>query len=154
MEIDVKMIKELRRRTSRGMMECKSVLVDCGWDIERAKEKLIHLHGEHVIKEMESIFQSGTIGVYNHPNGRLTTVAVLKCESSIVGNDKEFMKLAYNIALHVACTGSVDVKYLMHEVYIKDVGMKVQDYIENMSKKFSEEIIIESISKFEIISKA
>ena len=105
-EISAALVKQLRERTSAGMMDCKRALEDCGGDLEAA-EKLLRERG--VAKAQNKAGRStseGMVEAYLHTVGgmppKVGVLIELNCESDFVANTDDFRRLARELALQVA----------------------------------------------------
>ena len=103
------MVKELRDRTSVGMMECRKALLETNGDIEAAikylRERGITKAEGKALRETKE----GIIFSYIHFNGRLGVMLELNCESDFVARTEEFRALAEEIALQIAATNPLAV---------------------------------------------
>ncbi|MCB5223617.1 MAG: translation elongation factor Ts [Candidatus Cloacimonetes bacterium] len=109
MEVTAAMVKELRDRTSVGMMECRKALLETNGDIEAAikylRERGITKAEGKALRETKE----GIIFSYIHFNGRLGVMLELNCESDFVARTEEFRALAEEIALQIAATNPLAV---------------------------------------------
>ncbi|MDX9949750.1 MAG: translation elongation factor Ts [Candidatus Cloacimonadaceae bacterium] len=108
-EVTAAMVKELRDRTSVGMMECRKALLETNGDIEAAikylRERGITKAEGKALRETKE----GIIFSYIHFNGRLGVMLELNCESDFVARTEEFRALAEEIALQIAATNPLAV---------------------------------------------
>ncbi len=108
-EVTAAMVKELRDRTSVGMMECRKALIETNGDIEAAikylRERGITKAEGKALRETKE----GIIFSYIHFNGRLGVMLELNCESDFVARTEEFRALAEEIALQIAATNPLAV---------------------------------------------
>ena len=108
-EVTAAMVKELRDRTSVGMMECRKALLETNGDIEAA---IKYLRERGITKaEVKALRETkeGIIFSYIHFNGRLGVMLELNCESDFVARTEEFRALAEEIALQIAATNPLAV---------------------------------------------
>ncbi len=101
-EIDAKLVAELRRKTGAGMMDCKKALTECGGDPEKATDWLRAKGQKTAAKKAGRAAKEGFIGHYVHHNGRLATMVEIFCETDFVARNAQFRELARNLAMHVA----------------------------------------------------
>ena len=95
-------IKQLRDETGVSIMQCKKALEEADGDIEKAKVVLRKLSAGAAAKKADRELGSGAIQAYVHQGNQVAAVVVLSCETDFVSKNEEFVKLAYDIALHVA----------------------------------------------------
>ncbi len=102
MPITMEMIKELRERTSAGVVDCKKVLADTDGDIEKAVEEL-HKRGiAKAAKKAGRIAAEGLIGNYVHDGGRIAVLVEINCETDFVTRGEDFQELWEDVAVEIA----------------------------------------------------
>jgi elongation factor Ts len=102
MEITTEMIKALRDETSVSIMQCKKALEESGGDMEKAKVLLRKSSAIIAGKKSDRELGAGVAAAYTHAGGAVVGAVVLACETDFVAKNEEFVKLAYDIAMHVA----------------------------------------------------
>tara|TARA_B100000745_G_scaffold89159_1_gene56009 strand:+ start:14541 stop:15065 length:525 start_codon:yes stop_codon:yes gene_type:complete len=85
-------------------MQCKKALEEAGGDIEKAKIALRKISAQVAAKKADRDLGSGAVQAYIHAGNSVGAVAVLACETDFVAKNEEFVKTAYDIAMHVAAT--------------------------------------------------
>lgn len=102
--ITTELVKELRDKTGVSIMQCKAALEEASGDIEKAKV-ILEKKGS-VIAENKAgrTLGAGSIQAYVHGTKDVASVVVLSCETDFVAKNEEFIKLAYDIAMHVTAT--------------------------------------------------
>ncbi len=102
MKITTDVIKSLRDTTGVSVMQCKKALEEADGDIEKAKVILRKISATIAGKKADRALSGGTVAAYTHAGGSVAGVVVLACETDFVSRNPEFVKLAYDIAMHVA----------------------------------------------------
>lgn len=110
MNIDAKLVKELRNKTGAGMMDCKKALVESNGDLEKAIDHLRKSGISKAAKKSERTIKEGLIYSYIHHGGRLGVLLDIGCETDFVAKTDDFINLARNIAMQVAATNPVAIK--------------------------------------------
>ena len=95
-------IKQLRDETGVSIMQCKKALEESNGDIEKAKVVLRKISAATAAKKSDRELGAGTIQAYVHAGNQVAAVVVLACETDFVSKNEDFVKVAYDIALHVA----------------------------------------------------
>ena len=95
-------IKQLRDETGVSIMQCKKALEEAGGDIEKAKVALRKISAQVAAKKSDRELGSGAAQAYVHAGNAVAGVVVLACETDFVAKNEDFVKLAYDIAMHVA----------------------------------------------------
>lgn len=96
------LIKQLRDETGVSIMQCKKALEEAGGDIEKAKVALRKISAQVAAKKSDRDLVSGAVQAYIHAGNSVAGVVVLACETDFVAKNEEFVKIAYDIAMHVA----------------------------------------------------
>lgn len=98
------LIKQLRDETGVSIMQCKKALEEAGGDIEKAKVALRKISAQVAAKKADRDLGSGAVQAYIHAGNSVGAVVVLACETDFVAKNEEFVKIAYDIAMHAAAT--------------------------------------------------
>jgi elongation factor Ts len=110
--IDAKMVKELRDKTGAPFGDCKNALTEANGDIEQA---IIVLRKKGVAtagKKATRTTNEGSVGSYIHAGGKIGVLIELNCESDFVARTEDFKELLHDLSMHVAAT---DPKYIRRE---------------------------------------
>jgi elongation factor Ts len=89
-EVTAALVKELRERTSAGMMDCKRALADTAGDIEAAVDWLRKKGLAAAAKKAGRTAAEGLVGVAT--KGRAGAVVEVNSETDFVSRNKEFQK--------------------------------------------------------------
>jgi len=103
-------IKELRRITGAGMLDCKKALVECRGDISSAMDALRKKGLATVSKKAERTASMGVIESYIHLGGKIGVLVEINCETDFVAKTDEFKTLAREVAMHIAAANPLYVK--------------------------------------------
>lgn len=106
-EISAKIVKELRDKTSAGMMDCKKALQEANGDFEKAEEALKKKGLATAAKKASRIATEGIVEAYIHMGGKLGILVEINCETDFVARRSEFQELARNIAMQIAACPQV-----------------------------------------------
>ena len=106
-EISAKIVKELRDKTSAGMMDCKKALQEANGDFEKAEEALKKKGLATAAKKSSRIATEGIVEAYIHMGGKLGIIVEVNCETDFVARRSEFQELARNIAMQIAACPQV-----------------------------------------------
>ena len=107
-EISAQAVKELREKTSAGMMDCKKALQDSNGDMSKAMEALRQKGLASATKKTSRIATEGVVESYIHMGGKLGVMVEVNCETDFVARRPEFQELAKNIAMQIAASPSVE----------------------------------------------
>ena len=106
-EISAKIVKELRDKTSAGMMDCKKALQEANGDFAKAEEALKKKELVTAEKKSGRIAAEGIVEAYIHMGGKLGILVEVNCETDFVARRPEFQELARNIAMQIAACPQV-----------------------------------------------
>jgi len=110
MNISAQMVKELREKTSAGMMDCKQALKATEGDTEKAIEYL----RKKGINAASLKFNRQALKVesYIHLYGKIGVLVEINCETDFVANTEEFKGFVKDIAMQIA---ALNPKYISRE---------------------------------------
>jgi len=115
MEITAETVKKLRDRTGMQMMKCKAALTEAGGDLEKAVEILRKQNKDAQNKVADREVAEGRIAIHIDPVKKVGSILELRCESAPVAKSELFIKLASELAQHVAATGTTEPMKLLQE---------------------------------------
>ncbi|MDR2199958.1 MAG: translation elongation factor Ts [Deltaproteobacteria bacterium] len=104
MDITAKMVKELREKTSAGMMDCKNALTSTGGDLEKAKDWLRERGLATVGKRAGRVAREGVVATAVAADLSRAAVVELSTETDFVAKTEGFRELARNIVRYLAET--------------------------------------------------
>jgi elongation factor Ts len=107
MEINAKMVGELRESTGAGLMDCKKALVEAEGDTDKALEILRKKGVATAAKKASRDASDGLVGSYIHLGGKVGVLVEVNCESDFVAKTDDFKNFVKDIALHIAATNPV-----------------------------------------------
>ena len=119
---DIEVIKKLRDETGHSITKCKEALEEADSDIEKAREILREKGALAVQKKADRDLGSGVVQSYIHNTNRIGTMIELLCETDFVANNKDFIALARDIAMHCA---AFQPQYLSRENIPQEVLEKI-----------------------------
>ena len=111
-EVTAQLVKQLRDRTSAGMMECKKALDEAKGDLNEAEVVLRKRGVASASKKAGRSTKQGMIGTYIHPGAQLGVMVEVNCESDFVARTEAFQNLVHDIAMQVA---AADPQFLRKE---------------------------------------
>jgi len=109
MEINAKMVGELRESTGAGLMDCKKALVESEGNVDKAVEILRKKGAATAAKKATREASEGLVNSYIHLGGKVGVLIEVNCESDFVAKTDDFKDFVRDIAMHVAATNPVCV---------------------------------------------
>ena len=109
MEINAKMVGELRESTGAGLMDCKKALVESEGNVDKAVEILRKKGAATAAKKATREASEGLVNSYIHLGGKVGVLVEVNCESDFVAKTDDFKDFVRDIAMHIAATNPVCV---------------------------------------------
>lgn len=104
-QITANLVKELRERTSAGMMDCKKALEEAQGDFEKAIEWLRAKGLSKAAKAAGRVAAEGAVASYIHAGGRIGVLLEVNSETDFVARNEEFQRFVSDVAMHIAAMG-------------------------------------------------
>jgi elongation factor Ts len=102
-------VRELRERTSAGVMDCKTALVESNGDIDKAIEILRTKGIAKAARKAERKTSAGVVDAYLHPGEKLGVLIEVAVETDFVARNQEFRRFVRDLAMHIAATDPVAI---------------------------------------------
>ena len=109
MQITSAMVKELRDKTSAGIMDCKSALQETRGDIEKAVDYLRQKGLAVARKRAGRTASEGQIHSYIHAGGKIGVMAEVNCETDFTAKSEPFTEFVRNLTMHIAATNPLAI---------------------------------------------
>jgi len=103
-KLDMDLVRQLREKTSAGIMDCKAALAEAGNDIEKAIEILRKKGAEMATKKATRETKQGHIEAYIHHGGKIGVLIEVDCETDFVAKNEDFRRFAKDVAMQIAAT--------------------------------------------------
>ena len=143
------MVKELRERTSAGMMDCKKALVESDGDMEKAIEWLREKGLSQAAKKASRIAAEGVVAQYVSEDGKIGAIVEVNCETDFVAKTDNFIGFANKVAKQVALANPADVDALMAQAFVDDSSKTISDLVSDATVAIGEKISIRRFSRYE-----
>jgi elongation factor Ts len=109
MAIEASSVRELRDRTSAGVLDCKNALEEANGDFEKAGEILRKKGLAKAMKKGSRGTPEGRVGSYIHTNGKVGVLIEINCETDFVAKNDVFENLVKDLCMHIAATDPMAV---------------------------------------------
>ena len=143
------MVKELRERTSAGMMDCKKALVEGDGDMEKAIEWLREKGLSQAAKKASRIAAEGVVAQYISEDGTVGVIVEVNCETDFVAKTDNFVNFCNNVAKHIAKANPADVDTLLTQAFVDDASKTVADLVSEATVAIGEKISIRRFARYE-----
>ncbi|MGO9604937.1 MAG: translation elongation factor Ts [Candidatus Binataceae bacterium] len=104
MEIDAKLVRDLREKSGAGVMDCKKALAETGGNLDKAIVWLREKGIAAAQKRSGRVASEGTVGSYIHAGGKLGVLVEVNCETDFAAKGPDFQTLVKEIAMQIAAT--------------------------------------------------
>ena len=148
MEITAALVKQLRERTSAGMMECKKALTAVEGDMEAAVEHLRKSGQAKADKKAGRTAAEGRIAVEVHHDGKQSVLVEINCETDFVAKDENFKQFVQTVAQQALQCQPQDVAALGALPH-PDTATSLEEARKALIAKIGENI---SLRRFELVS--
>ena len=122
MSASAEQVKELRRLTGAGILECRKALEASGGDVEHAAAALRAKGLATAEQRADREAREGVLDLYSHGDGRVGVMVELNCETDFVARTQQFREFAHELALQIAANAprwidaaSIPPQVLEHE---------------------------------------
>ena len=143
------MVKELRERTSAGMMDCKKALVESDGDMEKAIEWLREKGLSQAAKKASRIAAEGVVAQYISEDGTVGAIVEVNCETDFVAKTDNFVNFCNNVAKHIAKANPADVDTLLTQAFVDDASKTMSDLVSEATVAIGEKISIRRFARYE-----
>jgi len=150
MAITAEQVRDLRDRTSAGIMDCKKVLVETDGNIDKAIELLRERGIAKAAKKANRVASEGLVEAYIH-NGKYGALVEVNSETDFVSNNEDFKTFVKDVAMHIAASGP---KYVRREEVPENIvnaekeTLKAQSLQEGKPAAVVEKMVEGRINKF------
>ncbi len=143
MDINTRLISELRKRSSAGIVDCKKALMETNGDMEKALEYLRKQGLEKAGKKSDRVAGEGIVATYVHATQKVGAMVALACETDFVARNKDFQQLGRDLAMQVVASRPL---YLSRDQVSREVVDKEKAiYREQLSREGKPQEMIEKI---------
>jgi len=150
MDISIEQIKQLREETGVSIGKCKEALQEAGGDFAKAKELLKEISAKAAAKKADRDLGAGVVQAYIHPNNTMGVLIKLSCETDFVAKNEDFLKLAKDIAMHIAAMQPETIEELLEQGFVKNPETSIQKLIEEHVLKIGERLEVSDFTRFEV----
>jgi elongation factor Ts len=116
------MVKELREKTSAGIMDCKTALQETQGDMQKAVDYLRQKGLAVAQKRAGRTASEGIVHSYIHAGGKIGVLVEVNCETDFTARNEVFGDFVKNLAMHIAATNplAIDREGLAQEVVARE----------------------------------
>ncbi len=108
--VSPELVKQLRDKTSAGMMDCKKALVEAKGDLAAAETILRKKGAASASKKAGREAKEGVIGSYIHVGDKVGVLVEINCETDFVARNESFRSFVKDVTLQIAAAMPLYVK--------------------------------------------
>ncbi len=146
MSISASQVKELREKTSAGMMDCKKALEESKGDFEAAVEWLRVKGLSAAAKKSDRIAAEGLVNAAT--SGTTAAVVEVNSETDFVSRNDNFKAFVADITKHVLTSNLTTP--ILEQPYTKTAGKTVGDALKEAIAFIGENIVIRRTEKYTV----
>jgi elongation factor Ts len=124
-------VKELREKTSAGMMECKKALSEAAGDLNKAIDILRKKGISLASKRSSRAAKEGLIVSYIHTNNKIGVLLEVNCETDFVARNGDFKGFVKELSMQIA---AANPSYISREDVPEDELAKEKEIIKEQNK--------------------
>jgi elongation factor Ts len=124
-------VKELREKTSAGMMECKKALSEASGDLGKAIDILRKKGVSLASKRSSRAAKEGLIVSYIHTNNKIGVLLEVNCETDFVARNDDFKSFVKELSMQIA---AANPSYISKEDVPEDELAKEREIIKEQNK--------------------
>ena len=143
MEITAALVKELRERTSAGMMECKKALQETNGDIDAAAEYMRKTGLAKADKKSGRVAAEGLIGIAQSKDGKAAAMVEINSETDFVAKGDDFKNFVQSVADLALANKSNDIDSFKN-LKMAD-GNSLSDNVKALIAKIGENITVRRV---------
>ncbi len=148
MSIDMEDIKELRQRTSAGVMDCKNALKENDGDVEAAIDYLREKGMSEAADKSDRTASEGKVEVLITEEDDKGIIVELNCETDFVAKNDNFQELLQDISEHILNSNKSDLDDLLEEKWYKDEEKTVNSVIKENVASIGENINLRRFEQY------
>jgi len=145
MEIKPELVKELRIKSSAGMMDCKKALMESNGDLGKAEALLREKGLAQASKKASRVAKEGIIESYVHHGSKIGVLVEVNCETDFVARNEVFKSFVHDMALHIAAANPAYVT--VDEVPADEIEKEKEIYKKQALNDGKPEKIVEKIAE-------
>ena len=165
MKITTDRVRELRKQSGAGIMDCRKALLEAQGNTEGALQILKNQSLLLAKKKAARATTQGVIEAYIHAGGRIGALVEVNCETDFVARTDEFKELAHHLAMQVVAMSpqfiskeeireddDIDpqIACLLLQSDIRNPDKSIQETIAETIARVGENIKVSRFARFEL----
>lgn len=151
MSITATMVKELREKTSAGMLDCKRALEETKGDFEAAVDWLRKKGLSAAAKKADRLASEGLVQVYKSTDGKVAVAVEVNSETDFVARNDGFKKFVGEVAHQAATKGNLGIHEpateLLETPYIHNSSINLAEHLKQAIATIGENLVVRRYAK-------
>lgn len=151
MSITATMVKELREKTSAGMLDCKKALEETKGDFEAAVDWLRKKGLSAAAKKADRLASEGLVQVFKSADGKVAVAVEVNSETDFVARNDGFKKFVTEVAQQAAIKGNAGVHEpatdLLETPYFNNASINLAEYLKQTIATIGENLVVRRYAK-------
>src|SRR5690606_34051305 len=118
--------------------------------VTKAKALISDLSVKAAEKKSDRELTAGIVQSYIHSNNTIGVLITLGCETDYVARNEDFIKLAQDIAMHIAAMGTETLEELSDQPFVKNPEVTINKLIQASVLKIGERIQVVEFARFSV----
>lgn len=152
MAITATMVKELREKTSAGMLDCKKALEETQGDFEAAVDWLRKKGLSAAAKKADRLASEGLVQSFRSADGKVAVVVEVNSETDFVARNDGFKKFVSDVAQQAAVKGSAGIyepaTALLEAPFVNNESISLAEYLKQTVATIGENLVVRRYAKF------
>lgn len=152
MTITATMVKELREKTSAGMLDCKKALEETKGDFEQAVDWLRKKGLSAAAKKADRLASEGLVQVHKTADGKVAVVVEVNSETDFVARNDGFKQFVSEVAQQAAVKGHTGIyepaTELLETPYVNNTAINLAEHLKQTIATIGENLVVRRYAKF------
>ncbi len=152
MAITATMVKELREKTSAGMLDCKKALEENQGDFEAAVDWLRKKGLSAAAKKADRLASEGLVQAFKSADGKVAVVVEVNSETDFVARNDGFKSFVTDVAKQAAAKGNVGIyepaTELLDAPYVSNESISLAEHLKQTIATIGENLVVRRYAKY------
>lgn len=152
MAITATMVKELREKTSAGMLDCKKALEESQGDFEAAVDWLRKKGLSAAAKKADRLASEGLVQTLKSTDGKVAVVVEVNSETDFVARNDGFKKFVTEVAQQAAAKGHAGIyepaAELLDSAYVGNASINLAEHLKQTIATIGENLVVRRYAKY------
>lgn len=152
MTITATMVKELREKTSAGMLDCKKALEENKGDFEAAVDWLRKKGLSAAAKKADRLASEGLVQAFKSADGKVAVLVEVNSETDFVARNEGFKKFVEEVAQQAAAKGAIGLyepaTSILDAPYVHNTAVSLAEHLKQTIATIGENLVVRRYAKY------